>query len=57
MTPANLPAADALLTKLNEAVKAANFAEKTVTMAQDELVSRSKTVACCFLRLKNFILQ
>ena len=57
MTPANLPAADALLTKLNEAVKAANFAEKIVTMAQDELVSRSKTVACCFLRLKNFILQ
>jgi hypothetical protein len=35
---------DALLTKLNVAIKAANEAETSVMTAQAELVSRSKVV-------------
>jgi hypothetical protein len=45
-------AADELLTRLNKAVAAANEAEKTVTTAQAELVSRSKTVGALLLEAK-----
>jgi hypothetical protein len=41
-----------LLTKLNEAVKAANVAERSVTTAQAELVSRSKAVGMLLLEAK-----
>src|ERR1700730_4034001 len=43
---------DALLTKLNAAVKAATEAETSVTTAQAELVSRSKTVGLLLLEAK-----
>jgi hypothetical protein len=43
---------DALLTKLNAAVKAANEAETSVTTAQAELVSRSKAVGLLLLEAK-----
>ena len=43
---------DTLLTKINKAVAAANEAEKTVTTAQAELVSRSKTVGMLLLEAK-----
>jgi hypothetical protein len=46
------PADDELLAKLNEAVAAANEAEQTVTTAQAELVSRSKTVGLLLLEAK-----
>ena len=46
------PAGDELLAKLNEAVAAANEAEQTVTTAQAELVSRSKTVGLLLLEAK-----
>ena len=46
------PAGDELLAKLNEAVAAANEAEKTVTTAQAELVSRSKAVGLLLLEAK-----
>jgi hypothetical protein len=42
----------ALLTKINVAVAAANEAEKTVTTAQAELVSRSKAVGALLLEAK-----
>jgi hypothetical protein len=41
-----------LLVKLNKAVAAANEAEKTVTMAQGELVSTSKAVGLLLLEAK-----
>lgn len=41
-----------LLAKLNEAVKAANVAERSVTTAQLELVSRSKAVGLLLLEAK-----
>ena len=41
-----------LLTKLNEAVKAANVAEHSVTTAQAELASRSKAVGLLLLEAK-----
>jgi hypothetical protein len=41
-----------LLTKIKEAVAAANEAEKTVTTAQAELVSRSKAVGLLLLEAK-----
>jgi hypothetical protein len=41
-----------LLAKINAAVKAANDAEATVTTAQAELVSRSKTVGLLLLEAK-----
>src|SRR5262249_20748208 len=41
-----------LLTKINKAVAEANHAEKTVTMAQEELVSRSRTVGLLLLEAK-----
>jgi hypothetical protein len=41
-----------LLTKINAAVAAANKAENTVTTAQAELVSRSKTVGLLLLEAK-----
>jgi hypothetical protein len=41
-----------LLTKINEAVAAANEAETRVTTAQTELVSRSKTVGLLLLEAK-----
>jgi hypothetical protein len=51
--PANAPDQDnALLTKLNTAVKAANEAETSVTAAQTELVSRSKVVGQLLLEAK-----
>jgi hypothetical protein len=43
---------DALLTKLNAAVKAATEAETSVTTAQAELVSRSKAVGLLLLEAK-----
>jgi hypothetical protein len=43
---------DKLLTKINEAVAAANAAEKNVAVAQTELVSRSKTVGLLLLEAK-----
>jgi hypothetical protein len=43
---------DALLAKLNVAVKAANEAETSVTAAQAELVSRSKVVGLLLLEAK-----
>jgi hypothetical protein len=43
---------DALLTKINAAVAAANEAEQTVTAAQAELVSRSKAVGLLLLEAK-----
>jgi hypothetical protein len=43
---------DALLTKINAAVAAANEAEQTVTTAQAELVSRSKAVGLLLLEAK-----
>jgi hypothetical protein len=43
---------DVLLTKLNEAVKAANEAETSVTTAQAELVSRSKAVGLLLLEAR-----
>jgi hypothetical protein len=46
------PAADELLARLNEAVAAANEAEKIVTTAQADLVSRSKTVGALLLEAK-----
>jgi hypothetical protein len=46
------PAGDELLAKLNQAVAAANEAEQTVTTAQAELVSRSKTVGLLLLEAK-----
>jgi hypothetical protein len=46
------PADAELLAKLNEAVAAANEAEQTVTTAQAELVSRSKTVGLLLLEAK-----
>jgi hypothetical protein len=45
-------AADELLARLNEAVAAANEAEKIVTTAQADLVSRSKTVGALLLEAK-----
>jgi hypothetical protein len=45
-------AGDELLAKLNEAVAAANEAEQTVTTAQAELVSRSKTVGLLLLEAR-----
>jgi hypothetical protein len=53
MTTADPSGADqALLDKLNVAVAAANEAEKTVTTAQTELVSRSKVVGQLLLEAK-----
>jgi hypothetical protein len=46
------PAGDELMAKLNEAVAAANEAEQTVTTAQAELVSRSKTVGLLLLEAR-----
>jgi hypothetical protein len=43
---------DALLIKINVAVKAANEAETSVTTAQAELVSRSKAVGLLLLEAK-----
>src|ERR1700730_3424042 len=43
---------DALLTKLNAAVKAATEAETSVTTAQAEFVSRSKAVGLLLLEAK-----
>jgi hypothetical protein len=43
---------DALLTKINEAVAAANEAEKTVETAKTEFLSRSKTVGLLLLEAK-----
>jgi hypothetical protein len=44
--------ADALVLKLNVAIAAANEAEKTVTTAQGELVSRSKAVGLLLLEAR-----
>lgn len=44
--------ANALLAKLNDAVRAVNEAEKFVTTAQAELVSRSKAVGMLLLEAK-----
>jgi hypothetical protein len=44
--------ADDLLVKINDAVKAANDAEQTVTTAQTELVSRCKQVGLLLLEAK-----
>jgi hypothetical protein len=41
-----------LLTKLNEAVQAANVAERTMTTAQAEHLSRSKAVGLLLLEAK-----
>lgn len=46
------PSADQLLVRLNMAVAAANEAEKTVSTAQTELVSRSKLVGTLLLEAK-----
>jgi hypothetical protein len=46
------PPADQLLERLNTAVAAANEAEKTVTTAKAELVSRSKLVGMLLLEAK-----
>jgi hypothetical protein len=43
---------DVLLTKINEAVAAANEAEKTVETAETKFVSRSKTVGLLLLEAK-----
>jgi hypothetical protein len=42
-----------LLTRIDKAVAAANEAEKTVTTAQAELVSRSRAVGLLLLEAKN----
>ena len=46
------PDADGLLSKINEAVSAANAAEQTVKSAQTELVSRSKELGLLLLEAK-----
>jgi hypothetical protein len=52
MNAKNPAAADKLLPRLNEAVAAADEAEKTVTTAKAELISRSMTVGRLLLEAK-----
>jgi hypothetical protein len=52
LCPPNTLCNDDLLVKLNVAVKAANEAETTVTTAQAELISRSKTVGLLLLEAR-----
>src|SRR5580704_7592379 len=52
MTAKTNQTSERLLTEINAAVKAANEAERTVTTAQAELVSRSKKVGLFLLEAK-----